>query len=110
MHYCRIHPHHHVAAHRSGAKARCENAHRPIDSSLPHGVMNRQEDAGGGSVPDAFNIEVKVVGGHTSGLGQIQHHVLVGLVGNDQINCVHQRAHAPSGRGRALSSPIICTR
>ena len=86
-----IDPHNHVAANRTGAKARRKDPHGTVNPPFAHGVMDGHENTGGRSIANPFDVEEDTVPRYSGRLGQGEHHVLIGLVRNDQIDCVDDR-------------------
>ena len=89
---CGINAHNDVTAHRAGAEAGREHPHRAIDSPLRHSVMDGQKNARGRGVADALDVEENPLARNSRGLRQREHHVLVGLVRNHQVDGVDQRS------------------
>ena len=53
--------------------------------------MDGHEDAGGGSIANAFNVEENLLARNSGGFRQGKHHVLICLMRNHQVDGINKR-------------------
>src|SRR3954447_6517471 len=100
----RVDGEHRVPADRAGAEAGREHPGRTGDHRVPHGVVQRDGDAGRRDVAHLGDVEVELVLGEAGRPGQLDDHGPVRLVRHDQLDAVQQRA--PGVVGVALVAQL----